>query len=143
MTHPYSTPGPSGRTTTPDTRPLHRRKRVWATGLLLLLVGSCVGAAGGDDPSRPAPAPTATVTVTATPEPAPTVTATETVTARPEPDPEPEETAEGDGTGGGGGAVHYANCDEARAAGAAPVHRGEPGYGRHLDRDGDGVGCDT
>ncbi|WP_326746532.1 excalibur calcium-binding domain-containing protein [Streptomyces sp. NBC_01760] len=23
------------------------------------------------------------------------------------------------------------------------MHQGEPGYGRHLDRDGDGVGCDS
>lgn len=44
---------------------------------------------------------------------------------------------------GGGGSVHYGNCSEARAAGAAPVHRGEPGYGSHLDRDGDGTGCDS
>ena len=36
----------------------------------------------------------------------------------------------------------FANCPEARAAGAAPVYRGEPGYGPHLDRDGDGVGCE-
>ena len=36
----------------------------------------------------------------------------------------------------------YANCSEARAAGAAPVRVGDPGYGRHLDRDGDGVGCE-
>jgi hypothetical protein len=36
----------------------------------------------------------------------------------------------------------FANCAEARAAGAAPVRRGEPGYGPHLDRDGDGVGCE-
>lgn len=36
----------------------------------------------------------------------------------------------------------FANCTEARAAGAAPVHRGDPGYGRHLDRDNDGVGCE-
>ena len=36
----------------------------------------------------------------------------------------------------------YANCTEARAAGAAPVRIGEPGYGSHLDRDGDGVGCE-
>lgn len=36
----------------------------------------------------------------------------------------------------------YANCAAARAAGAAPVRIGEPGYGRHLDRDGDGVGCE-
>ncbi len=36
----------------------------------------------------------------------------------------------------------FANCAEARAAGAAPVRRGEPGYGPHLDRDNDGVGCE-
>jgi hypothetical protein len=36
----------------------------------------------------------------------------------------------------------FANCAAARAAGAAPVRRGEPGYGRHLDRDNDGVGCE-
>lgn len=36
----------------------------------------------------------------------------------------------------------FANCSAARAAGAAPVRRGDSGYGRHLDRDGDGVGCE-
>ena len=36
----------------------------------------------------------------------------------------------------------YVNCDAARAAGAAPVHRGDPGYAAHLDRDGDGTGCE-
>lgn len=36
----------------------------------------------------------------------------------------------------------FPNCAAARAAGAAPVRRGDPGYGRHLDRDNDGVGCE-
>ena len=36
----------------------------------------------------------------------------------------------------------FANCSQARAAGAAPVRIGDPGYGAHLDRDGDGVGCE-
>jgi hypothetical protein len=36
----------------------------------------------------------------------------------------------------------FANCTEARAAGAAPVWRGDPGYGPHLDRDHDGIGCE-
>ncbi|WP_312568739.1 excalibur calcium-binding domain-containing protein [Comamonas sp.] len=36
----------------------------------------------------------------------------------------------------------FANCAAARAAGAAPVYRGDPGYGPHLDRDNDGVGCE-
>lgn len=36
----------------------------------------------------------------------------------------------------------FRNCDEARSAGAAPVRRGDPGYGQHLDRDNDGIGCE-
>lgn len=38
--------------------------------------------------------------------------------------------------------VYYANCDAVRAAGAAPIHVGDPGYSRKLDRDGDGIGCE-
>lgn len=38
--------------------------------------------------------------------------------------------------------VYYANCAAARAAGAAPVLAGQPGYSRKLDRDGDGIGCE-
>lgn len=36
----------------------------------------------------------------------------------------------------------YRNCAAARAAGAAPVRIGDPGYGVHLDRDRDGIGCE-
>lgn len=43
----------------------------------------------------------------------------------------------------GSSSRRFANCAEARAAGAAPVRRGEPGYGPHLDRDGDGIGCEA
>jgi colicin import membrane protein len=38
--------------------------------------------------------------------------------------------------------VYYDNCTAARNAGAAPVRVGDPGYAGHLDRDGDGVGCE-
>ncbi|WP_405737099.1 excalibur calcium-binding domain-containing protein [Streptomyces sp. NBC_01537] len=38
-------------------------------------------------------------------------------------------------------ATHYANCDAVRKAGAAPLHKGDPGYSSALDRDGDGVAC--
>lgn len=38
--------------------------------------------------------------------------------------------------------VYYRNCSAARAAGAAPVYRGDPGYASHLDRDNDGIGCE-
>ncbi|WP_078325216.1 excalibur calcium-binding domain-containing protein [Mycobacteroides salmoniphilum] len=37
----------------------------------------------------------------------------------------------------------YPNCAAARAAGAAPLYRGQPGYSSKLDRDGDGVACET
>lgn len=37
----------------------------------------------------------------------------------------------------------FANCAAARAEGAAPVRRGDPGYGTHLDGDGDGIGCES
>ena len=36
----------------------------------------------------------------------------------------------------------YANCKEAKAAGAAPLYRGDPGYREDLDRDGDGIACE-
>jgi hypothetical protein len=38
--------------------------------------------------------------------------------------------------------VSYANCAAVKAAGKAPIRAGQPGYGRHLDRDGDGIGCE-
>lgn len=36
----------------------------------------------------------------------------------------------------------YRNCAEARRASAAPLHRGAPGYGAHMDGDGDGIACE-
>ncbi|BDH56721.1 excalibur calcium-binding domain-containing protein [Tsukamurella sp. PLM1] len=42
----------------------------------------------------------------------------------------------------GGGSAYYPNCDAAKAAGVAPLHRGEPGYRAGLDRDRDGIACD-
>ncbi|MEV6281547.1 excalibur calcium-binding domain-containing protein [Kribbella sp. NPDC051770] len=39
--------------------------------------------------------------------------------------------------------VYYKNCSEVRAAGAAPIRVGDPGYSRKLDRDGDGIACEN
>ncbi|MEU8618102.1 excalibur calcium-binding domain-containing protein [Streptomyces sp. NPDC048623] len=36
----------------------------------------------------------------------------------------------------------YEDCDEVRAAGAAPLLAGQPGYAEHLDRDRNGVACE-
>jgi hypothetical protein len=37
----------------------------------------------------------------------------------------------------------YANCDAARAVGAAPIYRDQPGYDIHLDGDRDGIACES
>ncbi|MBH5371424.1 excalibur calcium-binding domain-containing protein [Bradyrhizobium glycinis] len=34
------------------------------------------------------------------------------------------------------------NCPFARLVGLAPARRGQPGYWRHHDRDGDGIACE-
>ena len=38
--------------------------------------------------------------------------------------------------------VYYPNCTAVKAAGAAPLYQGQPGYNHKLDRDGDGVACE-
>jgi hypothetical protein len=38
--------------------------------------------------------------------------------------------------------VYYQNCTAVKAAGKAPLHKGDPGYSGKLDRDGDGVACE-
>ncbi|WP_425862690.1 excalibur calcium-binding domain-containing protein [Arthrobacter sp. TWP1-1] len=38
--------------------------------------------------------------------------------------------------------VYYQNCTEARAAGAAPLYIGQPGYRPGMDGDSDGVACE-
>jgi hypothetical protein len=52
-------------------------------------------------------------------------------------------TGGGASSGGGGGEPYYQNCDAVRAAGAAPIHPGDPGFQQKFDRDGDGVGCES
>lgn len=70
----------------------------------------------------PAPAPAA---VAPAPAPAPVVRAPPPVAPAPAP-----------------AAVYYANCTAARAAGAAPIYAGQPGYRPALDRDSDGIACE-
>ncbi|XKH58330.1 DUF1524 domain-containing protein (plasmid) [Citricoccus nitrophenolicus] len=56
--------------------------------------------------------------------------------AEPTAEAQPEEA-----TGTPAAGEPFKNCAAARAAGAAPVMEGDPGWGTHLDGDGDGVGC--
>ncbi|XUL94463.1 excalibur calcium-binding domain-containing protein [Streptomyces galilaeus] len=79
--------------------------------------------------------PVRTETHTATPAPShlrtPTPTSTVTVTKTRDVSEAPSNPY-----------VYYKDCDAARAAGAAPLYRGDPGYRSELDRDGDGVACE-
>ena len=73
---------------------------------------------------------------TSTPPPAPAAPAPTTVDPTSPPPPattSPRQDAD---------VVTYRNCVEVRAAGKAPLLRGQPGYSGRLDRDGDGVACE-
>ncbi|MEH6756063.1 MAG: excalibur calcium-binding domain-containing protein [Parasphingorhabdus sp.] len=38
--------------------------------------------------------------------------------------------------------VFYSGCNEVRAAGKAPLYRGDPGYREGMDGDNDGIACE-
>ena len=58
-----------------------------------------------------------------------------------EPAQAPRQSGQNPDSEGAAGA-YYVNCTEAKAAGAAPLYRGEPGYREKLDRDKDGIACE-
>ena len=78
----------------------------------------CTGAA-----AKPAPDTPASVVPTDAPAPVPQVD------APPAQNPAP--------------ALVFQTCADARAAGYRNMHRGAPGYSEHLDRDGDGIACES
>lgn len=87
----------------------------------------------------PTPAPPAPAPVVPPPAaPAPVVAPPASTPPAPQP-PAPPMTAPPPTAPPG---VYYANCYEARAAGAAPLYAGQPGYRVELDRDRDGVACE-
>jgi len=112
---------------------------------LLLIIGN-MGSQGGSDTTPAtttvtktvtAPAQATTVTVSAPPttatvtQAAPPPRLVETA-APPAPMPLPQSSG-----------VYYENCDAARSDGAAPIMIGEPGYRSGLDRDSDGIACES
>lgn len=82
---------------------------------------------------------TTTTTVAAPPNPGITETGTRTPVPTLDYTSPPRTTSEASG----GGATYYRNCDEVRAAGAAPLRRGDPGYRLGLDREKDGIACEA
>ncbi|OBA73813.1 excalibur calcium-binding domain-containing protein [Gordonia sp. 852002-10350_SCH5691597] len=163
--YPYG-PAPSGSSSKIS------RKAIIAGGVgaFFLMIASCgVGTAiGGSDGPQAAPTVTSTTTltetsaasnetvwrtttVTATPTASTGTTGTTTTQAADDADNTPRgfvgtrtQTAVAPTTtsDSGGGSAYYASCAAARAAGAAPLYSGQPGYSSKLDRDGDGVACE-
>lgn len=43
----------------------------------------------------------------------------------------------------GNSTIYFKSCKEARAAGYSDIKKGEPGYSTNLDRDGDGIACES
>ena len=39
--------------------------------------------------------------------------------------------------------LYFKNCKEARVKGYKNIKKGEPGYAKHLDRDKDGIACES
>ncbi|ALG83904.1 GmrSD restriction endonuclease domain-containing protein [Gordonia phthalatica] len=105
--------------------------RLWVTTAEKAAMQRILGACGGDAP-EPTESPETTETTPTVAEttrtPAPRTTRAPLVETTPE--------------APAGGDVYYKNCAAARAAGAAPLHVGEPGYRPAMDGDGDGVACE-
>jgi Excalibur calcium-binding domain len=86
-------------------------------------------------PTEPGPTSTPTPTGEPTSTPEPTGSATPTPVEATEPTAPPPSATPTQ-------VVFYKNCGLVRAAGKAPLRRGDPGYSLRLDRDGDGIACD-
>jgi hypothetical protein len=130
---------------------------VAAAGFVLVAAGCKADGRAGAADRHPAPTATASpspsdsdtgwptpVTTTAPPTPAVAVTSAVPAppqvhvpapAAKPAPAPAPARTTPA-------ASVYYANCAAVRAAGRAPLYRGQPGYRAGLDRDNDGVACE-
>ena len=112
----------------------------WVALALAFVLGTCIGGAAGEEDTTPTSNEWSSSMVTSessrppmfVESSSPLVSVSPTSAA---PSVSPIDSPEAN-------SVYYRNCDAARAAGAAPLYRGEPGYRPELDRDGDGVACE-
>lgn len=131
---------------------LKRLALLTAAALVLTACGQPNKAAGYQDSGTPAPViatttppPSDPVVTEAAVDPTLAVTPTAKVVSKPKAKPKPKSKPKPrpKATTAKPRSVYYANCAAVRAAGAAPIHSGDPGYSRKLDRDGDGVACES
>ncbi|MDR6415652.1 DUF1524 domain-containing protein [Pseudarthrobacter sulfonivorans] len=98
------------------------------------ILGNCAGQLAPTNEKAPVVAAPAPAAAPAAPAPAAVAPAPAPVAPAPAvPAPAPAAPA----------AVYYANCSAAKAAGAAPILAGQAGYRAALDRDADGVACES
>ena len=138
-----SRPVPPQSGPSPQSAPLRpRRRALSAGGCLVALVLALTPALAGCDDSLAEDTPTTdSASATAAAEEAGEEQDQQQAQDQPESDQiESDQTQEQ--SGGGSSGVYYANCKEARAAGAAPLYLGESGYRAELDRDHDGIACE-
>ncbi|MBA1836477.1 excalibur calcium-binding domain-containing protein [Corynebacterium sp. zg-913] len=83
--------------------------------------------------AKPAPAPAPAPAPRPAPAPAPRPAPAPAPRPAPAPAPAPRPAA---------ASKSYPNCRAVWNDLGRPIRRGEAGYGSHLDRDGDGVGCE-
>lgn len=117
---------------------LSKKAKIWIGSAVGFVVLGCFGVFDNPEVAQ---------TTTAQPSPSPSAVlslqpeATKIVKTK-KPEPSPSKTKKKKVVEWTPESVYYDNCSEVRAAGKAPIHKGEPGYAKHLDRDQDGTGCD-
>ncbi|MCR5978458.1 DUF1524 domain-containing protein [Gordonia jinghuaiqii] len=111
--------------------------KLWVTQAEKASITSVLTGCGASGPSTGSPSGQ-TRTSTATPSPPRTRTPAPAPTPTPTYTPPPAYAPPAEGPS----SAYFANCSAARAAGAAPLYAGQPGYRAKLDRDGDGVACE-
>lgn len=94
-----------------------------------------------DESPSATPEPEATPETEATPEPEPASEEPQETSDAPEVEEEPAAPAPAPQPVRAPTQM-YSSCAQARAAGAAPLYEGDPGYNPRLDRDKDGVACE-
>lgn len=94
-----------------------------------------------DESPSATPEPEATPETEATPEPEPASEEPQEASDAPEVEEEPAPPAPAPQPVRAPTQM-YSSCAQARAAGAAPLYEGDPGYNPRLDRDKDGVACE-
>ncbi|MEV7216071.1 excalibur calcium-binding domain-containing protein [Kitasatospora cineracea] len=121
---------------------------LWTVLLPVLIIGPSAGK-NTPDPVESTPSPASggsprTSSAPPSPSPTPTPTGEPTVVVSPPAvvAPTTETATPGPATSSALAEPSYRNCAEAKASGAAPLYRGEPGYRSGLDRDGDGIACE-